>query len=152
MAKDRELRYASASELASDLRVVANSSKDQEAVVPCQVHALRVEDAATEIDIAEDAAAPLPSSAEIGSSDVSEVHPSAASVTSPRRSPVPRMAGIAVLGLCAGRSRVWLARIAWSLVQAWTSHSLSPRANQSAVPICTATTAPPSPSVVLFGR
>lgn len=148
MAKDREMRYASASELASDLREVANSLKDQEPLVRRPVHALRVEDAATEIDIAEDAAASLPSSAEIGSSDVSDVHPSAASVSGPRRSLVPRIAGVAVLGLCAA-----IVCGSLGLLGAWSGlglPGLSPAANQTVVPIRTATIAPPSESVVLL--
>jgi hypothetical protein len=107
MAKDRDARQASASDLAFELRAIAGTFQENGSPASRLERTSRNDERSTEIDVVEDSQPPIPSSSSLKSSEAESIRPekpfdqSSRPGTSPRRSSrrLLQIAALAGVGL-----------------------------------------------------
>ncbi|MEO8357459.1 MAG: protein kinase [Chloroflexota bacterium] len=146
LAKDRELRYTSTSELALALRQISDAVKNDGRPISHSVLPRRNEEVATEIDMGQDPIASIHGTPQSDSVQASPQSPSRAIHV--KRSWMPQIAGISGLGLC-----LIVLCISLGLLGAWTwlgRPSFFAGQNQTATLTPTIQAADNSREIVLF--
>jgi serine/threonine-protein kinase len=148
MAKDRELRYVSASQLALELRGVSDAFKDDGKPILALLKTSPDEGIRTEIDTGETPDFPLPPSSSLQPHSLHAVPEASRPAKPVKRSLMPQIAGISGVGLC-----LLILCASVGLFGAWKGLGLAglfPGQNQTVDPTLTFSVSENSQDIVLY--